>query len=96
MLCGLASQYQADERPAGPNPGLYIAKRAQLFGLVVYDFYGEQADYAREAGAWIREGRLVSVEDRAEGLDAAPRAFERLMDGENVGKSIVVVGPERL
>lgn len=94
VLCGLASQYQAETRPAGPNPGVYIGKRAQIFGLVVYDFMGEQAEFTRLAGRWIREGRLVIREDRAEGLAAAPALFERLMRGENVGKAIVAVGAE--
>jgi NADPH-dependent curcumin reductase CurA len=95
VLCGLASQYQVDERPAGPNPGIFIGKRAQVFGLVVYDFEKDQAAFTREAGGWIREGRLAVKEDRAEGLAAAPALFEKLMRGENVGKAIVVVGPER-
>lgn len=96
VLCGLASQYQAETRPDGPNPGVYIARRAQLYGLVVYDFLDQQEEYSRLAGAWIREGRLSFVEDRANGLDAAPAQFEKLMRGENVGKCVVVVAPERL
>lgn len=95
VLCGLASQYHVDDRPAGPNPGLFIGKRAQLFGLVVYDYYDEQAAYARKAGAWIKEGKLVFLEDRAEGLAAAPALFEKLVKGENVGKCIVAVAAEQ-
>jgi NADPH-dependent curcumin reductase CurA len=94
VLCGLASQYQADERPAGPNPGLFIAKRAQVFGLVVYDYEQQQDEFTRLADEWIAAGRLVVREDRAEGLEAAPALFERLMRGENIGKAIVVVGRE--
>ena len=94
VLCGLASQYQADERPAGPNPGLFIAKRAQVFGLVVYDFESEQAAYTKQAGAWIRDGRLAVREDRANGLENAPALFEKLMRGANIGKAIVAVGDE--
>jgi NADPH-dependent curcumin reductase CurA len=89
VLCGLASQYHADERPAGPNPGTYIAKRAELYGMVVYDYYGRQAEYAELAAAWVREGKLAYAEDVAEGLDAAPALFERLMAGRNVGKAVV-------
>jgi NADPH-dependent curcumin reductase CurA len=95
VLCGLASQYQAETRPAGPNPALFIARRAQVFGLVVYDFEGEQAEWTRRAGAWLREGRLVAREDRAESLAGAPLLFEKLIRGENIGKAIVAVGPER-
>lgn len=94
VLCGLASQYHADDRPAGPNPGLYIGKRAQLFGLVVYDFEKEQAKYTRLAGEWIRDRKLAVKEDRAVGLENAPALFEKLVRGDNVGKAIVVVGKE--
>ena len=94
VLCGLASQYQADQRPAGPNPGLFIAKRAQVFGLVVYDFAAEQDEYARRAAEWIGAGRLVVKEDRAVGLAAAPAHFEKLIRGENIGKAVVVVAEE--
>ncbi len=89
VLCGLASQYHVDDRPAGPNPGLYIGKRAELYGLVVYDFYGEQADYAAKAAQWIADGKLTYVEDVAQGLVAAPAQFEKLMRGENIGKTVV-------
>jgi NADPH-dependent curcumin reductase CurA len=94
VLCGLASQYQADERPAGPNPGLFIAKRAQVFGLVVYDYEEQQEEFTRLADDWIASGRLTAHEDRAVGLEQAPAHFERLMLGENIGKAIVVVGRE--
>lgn len=94
VLCGLASQYQSDERPMGPNPGVYIGKRAQVFGLVVYDFESRQREYTKLAGKWIAEGRLKVKEDRANGLAEAPSLFEKLMRGENVGKAIVAVSAE--
>jgi NADPH-dependent curcumin reductase CurA len=94
VLCGLASQYQADERPAGPNPGLFIAKRAQVFGLVVYDYEEQQDDFTQLADEWIATGRLAVHEDRVQGIEQIPAHFERLMRGENVGKSIVAVGKE--
>lgn len=95
VLCGLASQYHADERPPGPNPGLFIAKRARLMGLVVYDFHDEQQEYARRAAEWVRDGRLAYLEDRAADIEQTPAQFERLMRGENVGKCLVIVGPEQ-
>lgn len=93
VLCGLISQYSlpAGERPSGPNPGIYIMKRAQLSGLVVYDYMPEQADYAAKAHRWIDEGKLAFVEDRAEGLEATPALFERLMGGDNIGKTVVAL-----
>lgn len=95
ILCGLASQYHAEERPAGPNPGVFILKRAQVFGLVVYDYASEQNGFTRLAGGWIREGRMKVLEDRAQGLAAAPALFEKLIRGENIGKAIVVLDERR-
>ncbi|MEO0441139.1 MAG: NADP-dependent oxidoreductase [Pseudomonadota bacterium] len=94
VLCGLASQYQADERPAGPNPAIYIVKRAKVMGLVVYDFLEEQQDVTRKIGQWIGDGKLAYAEDRVAGLEQAPVLFEKLMAGKNIGKAIVAVGPE--
>lgn len=96
VLCGLASQYHAEERPAGPNPGIFIVKRAKVMGLVVYDFLSEQQNVAEKIGQWIADGKLHYAEDRAEGLDQAPVLFEKLMLGDNIGKTIVAVGPESI
>lgn len=94
VLCGLADQYHADGPPPAVPAGLVIAKRASLLGLVVYDFYPAWEAFVDEASGWLREGRLTIAEDRAEGLEAAPALFERLMNGANIGKAVVTVGPE--
>lgn len=95
VMCGLISQYNAEGRPPGLNLGLAIAKRARLLSLVVYDHEDKYDAYLRRASEWVRSGRLRYLEDRAFGLAAAPAAFARLMRGDNVGKSLVVVGAER-
>ncbi|MEM9168491.1 MAG: NADP-dependent oxidoreductase [Pseudomonadota bacterium] len=95
VLCGLVANYHdADQAQHPLNAGLLIGKRAQLFGLVVYDFYPRWDEYVAEAAAWLRDGRLTIVEDRAEGLDAAPALFEKLMDGRNIGKCVVALDPD--
>jgi NADPH-dependent curcumin reductase CurA len=48
-----------------------------------------------EYEAWvvphIRDGRVVYVEDVAQGLEAAPRALIGLFHGRNVGKQVVSI-----
>ena len=96
VLCGLVDAYHSETPSQHPlNAGLIIGKRARLFGLVVYDFYPRWDEFAREAEGWIADGRLRFEEDRAEGLSAAPALFERLMNGENRGKAVVAVSPEK-
>jgi len=94
VLCGLVDQYHATTPAPQIPPGLIVAKRAQLFGLVVYDFYSQFDAYVDQATEWIKTGALIYVEDRVRGLENAPAHFERLMRGENVGKAIVVVSDD--
>lgn len=92
VLCGLAEHYQADGPPAALPLGLVIGKRARMLGLVVYDFYPRWAEWIALARAWIDEGRLTLIEDVSPGLESAPAQFERLMRGDNRGKTLVQVG----
>lgn len=93
VLCGLAEHYQVEGPPASLPIGAIIGKRAQMLGLVVYDFYPRLDEWLALATPWLAEGRLTYVEDVAGGLAAAPAHFEKLMAGDNIGKSIVKVAP---
>jgi len=95
VLCGLAGQYHASGGPARIPVGPIIGKRAQLMGLVVYDFYPQWDTFIREAMPLVQAGRLRYVEDRVTGLENAPALFERLMAGNNTGKCVVAVSPGR-
>lgn len=94
VLCGLVDQYHADAPPPGLNSGLIVGKRAQVMGLVVYDFYDRWDGFLGEVAPWVAEGRLKFVEDRVDGLENAPALFERLMEGRNIGKAVVGVATE--
>lgn len=95
ILCGLVDQYHADGPPRnldlGLNAGLIVGKRAAVMGLVVYDFYPRWDEYVAQAAPWIASGALKFAEDRAIGLENAPALFERLLDGQNVGKAVISV-----
>ena len=97
VLCGLVDAYHTEAQSQHPlNAGLIIGKRAQLHGLVVYDFYPRWNGFVSEAAPWLESGALKFAEDRAEGLEAAPALFERLMNGQNKGKAVVSVAPEQV
>lgn len=91
VLCGLAGQYHADDGPARIPVGPIIGKRAQVMGLVVYDFYPQWDAFLREVGPKVKAGHLRWAEDRVEGLANAPALFERLVTGANTGKCVVGV-----
>ncbi len=95
ILCGLADAYQSTSpSPHALNAGLVIGKRAQLSGLVVYDYYPQWDVFIAEAAPWIGSGQLRYAEDRVVGLEKAPSLLEKLMRGDNVGKAVVTVSEE--
>lgn len=96
VLCGLMADYNTapEERRFCFPMALPVLKRAVMKGLVVYDFEPERERFLAEVAPWVAAGEIKFVEDRAEGLERAGAHFARLMRGENVGKALVVVGPE--
>ena len=96
VLCGLMSQYNTPEEQRSFNfpLALPILKRATLKGLVVYDFEGQRDEFFDAIGPLVAQGRIRYLEDRVQGIERTAEQFVRLMRGENIGKALVVVGPE--
>lgn len=89
-LCGAISMYNATTPPAAPrNLALSVARRLTLRGFIVRDHTDRYPDFAREVGAWLREGTLRHRETVVEGIENAPAAFIGLLRGENLGKMVV-------
>jgi len=91
VLCGLITQYNQATRPAGPNLGPVIGARAELKGLVVYDHFDKLNHWLKLGQTLLSTGALKYREDLSHGLEQAPIAFERLMRGDNIGKTIVAL-----
>jgi NADPH-dependent curcumin reductase CurA len=91
VLCGLMAQYNCDTIPPGPNPATIIKARATVRGMVVYDHFHRTQAFHDRTIPWLQANKIKFREDISEGLDAAPAAFERLMNGKNFGKTIIKV-----
>src|ERR1700716_3052684 len=90
-VCGLIAQYDATVPLPGPDMFSVLRRRLLLRGFIVSDFAAKQSDFLREAGEWVRTGRLKYREDVADGLEQAPAAFLGLLQGKNFGKMLVRV-----
>jgi NADPH-dependent curcumin reductase len=90
-VCGLIAQYNSPTPMPGPDMFSVLRKRLMLRGFIVSDFAAKQGDFLREAGEWVRAGRLKYREDVADGLVQAPAAFLGLLQGKNFGKMLVKV-----
>jgi hypothetical protein len=93
-LCGLISEYNATEIGPGPNLRPLLFNRVLVKGFIVSDHMARMGEFLKDAGGWVREGRLKYREDVAVGLEKAPEAFIGLLEGRNFGKQLVRVGED--
>jgi hypothetical protein len=95
-LCGLISAYNATEpEPGPPNLVNLLARSALMQGFIVSKYLQLTPKFAAEVGPLLAQGKIKFRESVYEGLDKAPDAFLGLFKGENFGKAVVRVGPDR-
>lgn len=98
VVCGGISDYNSIEDPP-PGPLNYLElvnKRARMEGFLIIDYVARFGEAGAQLGQWLAEGKIKSREHIVEGLDRAPAALRMLFDGENMGRMIVRVAPERV
>ncbi|WP_330927164.1 NADP-dependent oxidoreductase [Candidatus Sororendozoicomonas aggregata] len=101
-LCGLIAQYNATNLPEGPDRmgllmGNLLVKRIKMQGFIVFDDYGHRyGEFQQAMVSWLMSDQIKYKEDKVTGLENAVSAFIGLLQGENFGKLVVQVGPEKL
>ncbi len=100
-VCGVIAQYNTTGGVQETNwvPALMrsvLSKRMTLRGFVVSDFYPRYNEFAGEVVDWVKSGRLKYREDIIDGLENAPHGLIGLLRGENFGKRLVRVAPEKV
>ncbi|MCH1918675.1 NADP-dependent oxidoreductase [Shewanella sp. A3A] len=96
-LCGLVSQYNATELPAGPDRMgslmvQLLVKRIKVQGFIIFD--GNQHRYpafANDMQQWLSEGKIQYREQLEQGLENAPQQLINLLEGKNFGKVVIQV-----
>ncbi len=90
VICGAISQYNNTSALRGPSNYLsLLVNHASMTGFVMSDYLDRYAEAVREMAGWLAEGKLVSREDIAEGLENFPDTLLRLFRGENTGKLVL-------
>ncbi len=96
-LCGLVSQYNATELPAGPDRmnwlmGQILRKKIKVQGFIIFDDFGHlYPEFAKQMSEWVEQGKIKYREEVIDGLENAPEAFIGLLKGENFGKRVIRV-----
>lgn len=96
-LCGMIAVYNNKEpEPGPPNLINMVGRGVMARGFIVSEFMDKAMEFAMEVAPLLAQGKIKFQESVYEGLDSAPEAFIGLFKGENTGKAVIRVGPDRL
>lgn len=89
-LCGAIATYNdTTPRPGPVNLSMAIGLGLRLQGFIVNHYSDAREDFIRDVSGWIRDGSVHYDETVLEGIEQAPKAFEGLFTGQNLGKMLV-------
>jgi NADPH-dependent curcumin reductase CurA len=96
VICGAISQYNNTTPMQGPkNYMSLLVNRARMEGMVVFDYAERFPQAIAELAGYLKDGRLKSKEDIADGGVAAfPQTLNKLFAGENFGKLVLRVAAD--
>ena len=94
-LCGMVSLYNLEEPPPGPrNIASLLVNRVTMRGFIVTDHYDLYPRFVEEMAGYVKSGAMKYRETVVDGIESMPEAFIGLLEGENIGKMLVRVGPD--
>ena len=95
VACGAISRYNAVRALPGPrNLFMVVTKRLRMQGFIVSDHYDRFPAFLEEVAPRVADGTIQYRETIVDGIENAPTAFIGMLEGANVGKMLVRVGPE--
>ncbi|XP_047049448.1 2-alkenal reductase (NADP(+)-dependent)-like isoform X2 [Lolium rigidum] len=93
-VCGMISQYNLEKPDGAPNLFCLVAKRIRMEGFMVLDYFNTYTKFEKEMAGYLKEGKIIFVEDVVEGIEKVPAALIGLFSGRNVGKQLVIIARE--
>lgn len=93
-VCGMIAQSNIQSDQGIKNLYQLVPKRISMKGFLQSDYTHLYPQFLESTINFIREGKIVYIEDIAEGLENAPSALVGLFHGKNVGKQVVRICDE--
>lgn len=90
-VCGMVSQQNLSDPRGIRNMYNVIAKRITIRGFLQSDYLHLFPKFLEDVSSYYRQGKIVYIEDKSQGLESAPAALVGLFSGRNVGKQVVCV-----
>jgi NADPH-dependent curcumin reductase CurA len=95
-LCGASADYNATERPAGPdNLANVITRGLTIKGFTLGGYLHLGPEFTERMTGWFAAGTIAYDETIVDGIEHTVDAFVDMMRGANTGKMLVRVGPVR-
>ena len=96
VICGTASIASWDPLPQGPRVERHLlVKRARMQGILIFDYASRFPEGLAKLTEWVRAGRIRYREDILEGIEEVPGSIAGLYRGENLGKRLIRIAPEK-
>lgn len=94
-LVGMASQYDGREQHAFRNLYALITRRISVRGFLVLDHLDRMAEFRREVGDWLDQGKIVHQETVLPGIESFPDALRAVLTsgGSVSGKTVLELRP---
>eukprot|EP01018_Ginkgo_biloba_P011402 Gb_28524 [translate_table: standard] len=88
-VCGMISQYNIEESTGIKNLVNLVLKRIRMEGFIEGDYLHMYPQFVEKIRSYLKEGKIIYIEDIVEGLENAPSALVGLFQGKNIGKQVV-------
>ncbi|KAJ4965815.1 hypothetical protein NE237_017664 [Protea cynaroides] len=92
--CGMISQYDLEQSEGIHNLMNLILKNTRMEGFAVTNYFHLYPQFLDLTLPYIKEGKMVYIEDVVEGLESGPSALIKLFAGQTVGKQVIHVSNE--
>ncbi|KAG9450748.1 hypothetical protein H6P81_010713 [Aristolochia fimbriata] len=93
-MSGMVSQYNLEQHQGLRNLFCAVTRRVRMEGFMIADYFDRYPEFYEEMRRYLKEGKIVYVEDVVHGIEGAPAALIGLLTGQNVGKRVVAVAPD--
>ena len=87
-VCGMISESLGQQGEGIHNLSQLLIKRIRMQGFIVSDYYYLREEFTKKVTDYL-EGKIIYIEDFMDGIENAPAAFIRMLEGKNIGKQVV-------
>jgi NADPH-dependent curcumin reductase CurA len=92
IVCGMVSQYNAEQPYGIKNLISVIPKRVLIQGFIATDHYKELYEkFLKDMNEWFKSSKLKYKEEFVIGIENAPEAFLGMLNGKNFGKVVIKI-----